>query len=95
MSKPSKVDVILMVVVVACLGGLAIETQTIIVRHPTLAYPVFDRPTIKVLGELTEIYERQVAWAEQIAGRTEQWLLVNTPVKMQVRMAQVGGATLG
>jgi hypothetical protein len=32
---------------------------------------------------------------EQIADRTEQWLLGNTPVKMQVRMAQEGGATLG
>ena len=64
-------------------------------RHPTLTYPVFDRPTIKVLGELTGIYEHQVAWAAQIAGRTEQWLLVNTPVKMQVRMAHEGGAALG
>ena len=27
---------------------------------------------------------------EQIADRTEQWLLVNTPVKMQVRMANEG-----
>jgi len=34
--------------------------------HPTLTYPVFDRPTVKVLGELTEIYERQVAWAGQM-----------------------------
>ena len=38
-------------------------------RHPTLTYPVFDRPTIKVLGELTEIYERQVAWAEQMTAQ--------------------------
>jgi hypothetical protein len=30
---------------------------------------------------------------EEIAARTEQWLLVNTPVKMQVRMAQEHGAT--
>lgn len=37
--------------------------------HPTLTYPVFDRPTIKVLGELTEIYDRQVAWAEGMAAR--------------------------
>lgn len=37
--------------------------------HPTLTYPVFDRPTIKVLGELTEIYERQVAWAEAMAAQ--------------------------
>ena len=37
--------------------------------HPTLTYPVFDRPTIKVLGDLTEIYERQVAWAEQITAQ--------------------------
>ena len=40
--------------------------------HPTLTYPVFDRPTIKVLGELTEIYERQVAWAEQITAQLAQ-----------------------
>jgi len=40
--------------------------------HPTLTYPVFDRPTIKVLGELTEIYEHQVAWAEQMIAQWEQ-----------------------
>lgn len=34
-------------------------------RHPQLTYPVFDKPTIKVLEELTEIAERQVAWAEK------------------------------
>ena len=32
---------------------------------------------------------------QQIAERTEAWLLENTPVKMQVRMAQEGGAALG
>jgi hypothetical protein len=32
---------------------------------------------------------------EEIAARTEDWLLVNTPVKMQVRMAEERGATLG
>jgi len=39
--------------------------------HPTLTYPVFDRPTVKVLGELTEIYERQVAWAEGMVARLQ------------------------
>jgi hypothetical protein len=34
-------------------------------RHPQLTYPVFDKPTIKVLEELTEMAERQVAWAEK------------------------------
>jgi hypothetical protein len=34
-------------------------------RHPQLTYPVYDRPTVKVLGELTEIAGRQVTWAEQ------------------------------
>ncbi len=37
--------------------------------HPTLTYPVFDRPTIKVLDELTEIYERQVVWAEAMVAQ--------------------------
>lgn len=32
---------------------------------------------------------------EEIAHRTELWLLENTPVKMQVRMAEAAGATLG
>ena len=40
--------------------------------HPDATYPVFDRPTIKVLGELTEIYERQVAWAERIIAQLAQ-----------------------
>jgi hypothetical protein len=34
-------------------------------RHLQSTYPVFDEPTIKVLEELTEIAERQVAWAEK------------------------------
>ncbi len=35
-------------------------------RHPDLTYQVFDAPTIKVLGELTGVCERHVAWAEQM-----------------------------
>jgi len=35
-------------------------------RHPHLTYQVFDAPTVRVLGELTGICERQVAWAEQM-----------------------------
>lgn len=31
---------------------------------------------------------------EEIAQRTEQWLLINTPVKMQVKMAEAAGATV-
>jgi hypothetical protein len=37
--------------------------------HQALTYPVFDRPTIKVLEELVETYERQVAWAKGMAAR--------------------------
>ena len=37
--------------------------------HQALTYPVFDRPTIKVLEELVEVHERQVTWAEGMALR--------------------------
>ena len=43
---------------------------------------------------MLEVYGYQET-PEQIAARTEQWLLKNTPVKMQVRMAEAAGATLG
>ena len=43
---------------------------------------------------LLETYGYKETPAE-IAARTEKWLLVNTPVKMQVRMAEERGATLG
>jgi uncharacterized ferritin-like protein (DUF455 family) len=42
---------------------------------------------------MLEVYGYQET-PEEIAARTEQWLLKNTPVKMQVRMAEAAGATL-
>jgi Protein of unknown function (DUF455) len=34
-------------------------------RHPQETYPVPDRPTVKLMSELTLISERQAAWAEK------------------------------
>ena len=57
--------------------------------HPALTYPVFDRPTIKMLGELTEIYERQVAWAEQMIARLAP---ARDPAAWQPWQAYLAGA---
>jgi len=75
MSKPSKVGVVIIVVVVACLGGLAIETQTKIVRRAYDNFvldnenhylPCEKLPTEAEVRRITQEYRDVIQLMEQV-----------------------------